>query len=116
MRLCPCQAGCCAEQLPPRDDRPLPFPPPQSGLHSVSAAPSTSLTAVIGGAATIFSGAQDRRLRALEDSSAGGLGVVAEVDAGAPLTHIVAPGPGEGASRALRAHAAAKHSADVRDG
>lgn len=46
-------------------------------------------------AASIFAAATDKKLRLLEETTAGsGLAVAAEVDAGMVLTQLVAPRPG----------------------
>lgn len=77
-----------------------PFPslsasqPPQAGTHAAGSNPANP-AAVAGGASSVFTAALDKKIRTLEEPAAGGgLAVAAEVDTGAVLTQIVAPGPG----------------------
>lgn len=83
-----------AAPLNPRLPPALP-PLPQSGTHAGGSNPACP-AAVAGGPSTIFAPAADRKLRALEDAPGGGLAVAAEVDAGAVVTQVLAPGPGAG--------------------
>ncbi|KAL4457327.1 hypothetical protein ABPG75_012192 [Micractinium tetrahymenae] len=64
-----------------------------AGMHAVGANPSNT-SAVAGGPNAIFAGAQDKKLRSLEEAVGGGLAVAAEVDAGAGITQVLAPSPG----------------------
>lgn len=66
---------------------------PQSAMHAPGSNPANPAAAA-GGPACIFTSALDRRLRALEEAPGRGLQVATEVDAGAVLTQLVAPGPG----------------------
>lgn len=65
----------------------------QAGMHAPGKNPSNA-EAAPGGPAAIFTAALDKRLRSLEEAAGGGLAVAADVDAGAVVTQIVAPGPG----------------------
>ncbi|KAL4457336.1 hypothetical protein ABPG75_012201, partial [Micractinium tetrahymenae] len=65
----------------------------RAGMHAVGANPSNT-SAVAGGPNAIFAGAQDKKLRSLEEAVGGGLAVAAEVDAGAGITQVLAPSPG----------------------
>lgn len=55
----------------------------------------TSTAGTAPAAASVFAASLDKKLRLLEESTAGsGLAVAAEVDAGTVITQLVAPGPG----------------------
>lgn len=63
-------------------------------MHAPGSNPANP-AAVAGGPTTVFMAAADKQLRVLEEpAGGGGLAVATEVDAGAVLTQLVAPGPG----------------------